>query len=287
DENNKVAAVVSERGCPFSCSFCSTQSTYGSQVTMRSVKSLVDEIEGLVDRGVNIIADYAPTGNRDSERVHEFCEEVRKRGLDNSFSMYALWRLETPNGKPMIDESLIADLTSTLSGFKMGVGIEALSEQAQNYLHKTHSLKHLENVSGWMDKYGALFRGFYMVTPEITKESLLGCETNQVLSKFDDIRVSYLTPFPRTVIGEETKDKLITKDWSRYDCEQPVLRAENMSQGEFGYAVHDVVQGFLLNPIRRERIKEKIKNHPNLHKLYGEYDKKMAGAGFEVLRNSI
>lgn len=283
-----VISTVSERGCPFSCNFCATQSTYGNKVSTRSIKNFVDEINWLVkEKGTGVIVDYAPTTNRSPARIHEFCEEIRKRNLDHRFGMYALWRLESPDGRPMIDESMVDDLSSTLAGLKIGVGIEALSEQDQAYLNKRHSLEHLQNVSGWFDKHGALLRGLYMITPETTKETILKCRTSKVLSLFDDFRISFLTPFNGTPLYEELKDNLITSDWKEYDCENPVLRPTNMSRDEFASAPRDAVQGLLLNPHRRERIRAKIDKHPTLQELYSIYDKNMACAGFEVSGNSI
>ena len=276
-----VSAVISERGRPFGCSFCSTQSTYGNYVATRSIKDLVDEIEFLIkEKEVNMFVDYSPTANRDHKRIHKFCQEVRRRGLQKKFSLYTLWRLQSPKGKFLVNEEIVADLSDAMYGLKIGFGIESLSKKDESLLEKNNSVKYIKQVSRWFDKHGALMRGFYMITPETDEKSIVGCETSEIISCFDDLRVTHLTPFPGTQFDNALNYRLLTKNWTNYNCEQPVIQSIRLSEEKLFKAQNTILQNFLKNSHRQKRILKKIAAHPHLAGCFRDYNKKMESFGF-------
>ncbi|MDP2947793.1 MAG: hypothetical protein Q8N88_06785, partial [Nanoarchaeota archaeon] len=283
--NGKVAVVISERGCPYACSFCSTQNVYGRSVRTKSIMGLADEVENLVrNRDVDMIVDYAPTANRDPKRIHDFADEIRKRNLTQQFSLYHLWRLEHPTtGKLMITDEILEDISQTFFGFKAGVGVESIDENDQAYIHKSHSLENLRSASRSFDKFGGMLRGFFMVTPETTRESIEASRRSELLALFDDIRVTYLVPFPGSPLYEEHKDGLITNDWSKFTSQEPVLKSNYLNEEELRNASRNITQGSLLNPHRKKRIQEKIKRFPKLAKGFGRYHEKMREYGFKTI----
>ena len=276
-----VITLASERGCPFNCNFCSTKSTYGNLVVAQPINSLVNEIEFRVrEQGVNIIVDFAPTANRNHERLHEFCREIRKRKLRKEISLYMLWRLQSPKGKFMVSENLVKDLMETVSGLKIGFGIEALSEKDEKFLEKNRSAEYIALTSKWFDKYGALMRGFHMITPETDEMSIANCETTKLISYFDDLRITYLTPFPGTPLDATLKNCLLTKNWNNYNCEQPVIQSTHLEGGKLLKAQNTILQNFLKNPYRQKRILKKIAAHPHLYSCFNDYNEKMKSFGF-------
>jgi radical SAM superfamily enzyme YgiQ (UPF0313 family) len=275
-KNGNVAAIQTERGCSFGCKFCATQDVYGNSVRPRSIEAIGEEIEWLVrNLGVDMVIDYAATQNRDSKRLHELCAEIRKRGLQKQFSMYGLWRLETPDGRMMVDEDAIRDLADTLLGFKAGIGVEALTEKDAEFIGKRHSVENLMRASEIFDKHSAIFRGFYMITPETTMESIDACKKGSIVHLFDDLRIVYLTPFPGTRLAHETQDMLIDNDWRKFTCETPVLKSNHLTVQQLADAQHIMMGKFLMNPERRRRIKAKVERYPHLMRAYGEYDNRM------------
>ena len=283
-KNKNVVAIISERGCPYACKFCSTQEVYGRTVRTRSIKSLVDEIKDFATKqDVDMIVDYAPTANRDPRRIHQFAQEVRKRGLTKTFGLYHLWRLQTPNGKPMITEELLKDLSDTFTTFKAGIGIEALTENDEEYISKKHSLNNLFSASEAFEKYGAIFRGFFMITPKTTKEAINTCVNSRSLALFDDLRLAYLVPYPGTSFYNQTRNQLITQNWGDFTCQQPVLKSNCLTEEQYENAQREIVQGFLLNKYRLERLRKKLHRFPELEPGVRRYHEKMSEHGFDVL----
>src|SRR4030067_3128754 len=73
--------MITSRGCPFSCDFCS-RPVFGQSIRSRSAINVVDEIESIVDLGYDRVwfADDCFTLNR--ERLIETCDEIVKRRID-------------------------------------------------------------------------------------------------------------------------------------------------------------------------------------------------------------
>ncbi|MBE3095729.1 MAG: radical SAM protein [Planctomycetes bacterium] len=79
----KWGFLLSSRGCPHGCSFCSPvmRKTSGRAVRLRTVGNVVDEIEHLMESGVNVVSfeDDDLTVRRD--HVLSICREITRRRL--------------------------------------------------------------------------------------------------------------------------------------------------------------------------------------------------------------
>ncbi len=88
DHGFAMATVMTSRGCPYSCNFCSNPiAPFGRRYTYRSSKNVVDELEEVVLKyGFDRIwfADDVFTINR--ERTIAICKEIIDRGLQFKWS---------------------------------------------------------------------------------------------------------------------------------------------------------------------------------------------------------
>ena len=75
-----VTTVMSSRGCPFACEFCSNV-VFGDSYRERSPASVVDEIEEALALGYDRIAFSDDVFTLRRERVVAVCDEIERRGL--------------------------------------------------------------------------------------------------------------------------------------------------------------------------------------------------------------
>ncbi len=87
-----TASMMTSRGCPFSCDFCS-KPVFGNTIRMRSAENVVDEIEDILSYGYDSIFFQDDCFTLDYERVCRICDEVMGRGL--SFSWSCLSRVDS------------------------------------------------------------------------------------------------------------------------------------------------------------------------------------------------
>ena len=75
-----ITTVMSTRGCPFSCEFCSNV-VFGQSYRARSAQNVVDEVEQALALGYDRISFADDVFTLDRRRVLRICDEIERRGL--------------------------------------------------------------------------------------------------------------------------------------------------------------------------------------------------------------
>jgi radical SAM superfamily enzyme YgiQ (UPF0313 family) len=151
--NIPAASVVSSRGCPVNCSFCSASAMFGTQLTVRSAINVVNEIEILLKEynyeGVKFF-DSTLTLNRN--HIEAICAEIRKRNLKFP------WECEIRvNG-------MTRDLLHTMRDagcYYVDFGVESTSPSVLKTMHKGITLDHVENVFRWTKELEIFTKVFF------------------------------------------------------------------------------------------------------------------------------
>jgi B12 binding domain/Radical SAM superfamily len=110
--------LITSRGCPFSCSFCTVHATVGKSFRSRSADSVADEIEHYIrDHGVRRFRIEDDNFTMDRTRVLAICREIQRRDLNVE--------LDLPNGMTVV--GLTAELADGMAaaGFRsLFLGLE-------------------------------------------------------------------------------------------------------------------------------------------------------------------
>lgn len=94
--SGRFAPIISSRGCPFNCAFCSTPRTSRRQWRGYSPERTLREIEFLKERfDIRDVFIQDDNFNYDSERVIKLCDLIAARALDVRFSLPSGVRLDT------------------------------------------------------------------------------------------------------------------------------------------------------------------------------------------------
>ena len=91
-----ITTVMSTRGCPFACEFCSNV-VFGDSYRERSPGNVVDEVEEALALGYDRISFADDVFTLDRRRVLAVCDEIARRGL--RFTWECLGRVDTLDGE--------------------------------------------------------------------------------------------------------------------------------------------------------------------------------------------
>ncbi len=81
----KFTTIVSSRGCPFSCTYCSCAAFSQRRWRARSATNVVDELQGLYEAGYENVVFVDDNFTLKKSRVREICDQIRERKIRMRF----------------------------------------------------------------------------------------------------------------------------------------------------------------------------------------------------------
>jgi radical SAM superfamily enzyme YgiQ (UPF0313 family) len=220
--------VITSRGCPFSCIFCSGRRMFGPKVRFRNPGLVVDEIENLQrDFGlakVNIVDDTFTLNHNHTRAV---CEEMLRRNLKLKWSVFA--RVDR------ISEDL-AQLMNRAGCEWVLFGVESADEAILKTIRKGITPEEVRRGVRIAAEAGInVFNSFIFGLPGESRET-----AHKSLAFGDELYHQYgakygfhmLSPLPGTEIYERAKDygiRILSQNWARYDANEPITETATMS----------------------------------------------------------
>ena len=167
---------VGNRGCPFSCTYCSEaalrQAVPGKRIRQRSPRAYAQEIkyqwEKYKKRGMEVALLYDPIFPFDKSWVREFCDEYQRLGLSTVLPFSCFIRADNT-----IDEERIAMLAASNLQFAR-IGIEAGNDVIRREVYgKDISIARFKEVCRLLQSYGISPVGcFILGGPGETKDTM-------------------------------------------------------------------------------------------------------------------
>ena len=228
-EGKPITTVLTSRGCPFNCYFCSSSQFFGLKWRTRSVKSIVDEIEFLVNKyNYHRFAFVDDNFTLNPKRVIEISKEILDRDLD--IKWWAFSRVD----EVLRSEEMVEWMAK--SGCKMlFLGIESVSEEILKEYNKRIKAEDSVKAVELLRKYGIRVWGSFIIGAlEETKKMILNTIKFAKILDPDVAQFSILTPFPGTRLYNDVVKKgwITQKNWSYYDGAHATIRTQYLSPSE-------------------------------------------------------
>ena len=220
--------VITSRGCPYSCIFCSGHRMFGPRVRFRNPGLVVDEVEKLQrDFGlpkINIVDDTFTLNHNHAQAV---CEEMLRRNLKMKWSVFA--RVDR------ISENL-TQLMHRAGCEWVLFGIESADEGILKAIKKGFTPEDVRRGVKTAAEAGInVFNSFILGLPGESRET-----AHKSLAFGDELYQKYgakygfhmLSPLPGTEIYERAKDygiRILTRNWARYNANEPITETATMS----------------------------------------------------------
>ena len=247
-----ITNLITSRGCPFNCYFCSSSRFGGLKWRYRSAKSIVDEMEILYrDYGYRAFAFMDDNFTLSKRRVMEFADELEKRGMDD-----IIWWCFSRVDILIRNEDMVKRMAE-VGAFQIFLGLESHSEDTLDDYGKNIGNKEQDQAIALLRKYGINIHGSFIVGDmNETKEMALQTarwvqEVNPRVAQF-----SILTPYPGTALYHdvESQGRFLHKNWELYDALHATVKTDGMTPDE--------VQKMLIKDYRMAYLNKKRLLHP-------------------------
>ena len=205
-------ALLSSRGCPWKCIFCSARHITGHRYRTMSAERIMQEAEILIHKydakSLYFIDDNFCV---DKKRVLRFCDLYMEKGYHKNINWNCLTRIN------LVDEPFLRKIKE--AGCRsVSFGIETASERLLELINKKTSIDKIVKAVHMARDAGLMVRGsFILGLPTETREDSLATIKFAKSLPLDAAKFSIATPFPGTVFYEMAiKEGFnISGDWSQ------------------------------------------------------------------------
>lgn len=243
DMDTHMTTMITTRGCPMQCSFCSSAAMHGKKIRERSVENIVDEIEYLkTNYDIDTIAFMDDTFTLKKRKVMAICDEILKRNIEIMWGCTS--RVDT------LDEKLLKKMKEA-GCITIFIGVESADQQQLNNMCKNTTIAKIENAFKIAHKLKIrTIASVALGMPGDTKEIM-----NKTVKFVHKLKPNYAiyslaTPYPGTKFYKEAFEKNLIKikDWSKYTLITPILETIDCSLNDMRKIQAKAFMKFYLRP---------------------------------------
>lgn len=235
----QVANLMTSRGCPFSCIFCTTSRMF-YPYRYRSPDNVIEELEMYKQMGFEYVnfEDDNFTANR--KRAKEILIKMIQNDLVFNETFF-FGRTDLAK-----DEELLALLRDAHLN-RVLIGIESLNQESLDYIDKKQKIEDIEYCGKMLEKYKIrLIASIVLGLDYDTKEDIRkAVEFSKKINAYQ-LQPAVLTPYPGTPLYEQFKEegRILIKDWQYYDMMNVVFEPKNMTPWELEFEFFKAVNEF-------------------------------------------
>jgi anaerobic magnesium-protoporphyrin IX monomethyl ester cyclase len=220
--------VITSRGCPFKCIFCSGPRLFGRRVRFRKPELVLDEIEQINKvfgfTKINIVDDTFTLNERHAKAI---CEGIMKRNLKIEWNVFA--RADTVNLE-MLSLMREAGCEWLLYGAESG-NPEILKTIKKGTTPDTIREGTRIATEAGIKVFNSFIFGLPGETPETARQTMdFAHELDEKYGAKYGFHI--LSPLPGTELYDNPEDyglQILSHDWAKYDANRPITRTRDMS----------------------------------------------------------
>jgi anaerobic magnesium-protoporphyrin IX monomethyl ester cyclase len=199
-----ITSVMTSRGCPFNCEFCS-RPVFGNTFRTRSAANIVDELEIVLKLGYRRVwfADDCFTLNRD--RLLKVCDEMIRRGIQLEWE--CLSRVDT------VDKETTGKMKSA-GCVRMFFGIESGNDKILSLMKKQITTSRAREAVNITKQSGIKIGAFFIVGyPGEKSDTILDTVRFASGLPLDYLSFTMPYPIPGTDLYDRIRGALISNEW--------------------------------------------------------------------------
>lgn len=253
------AQISYSRGCPHCCSFCASPAVWQAKVIFRDTQDIVEELQYLKSKwGTNLVYFTDLGVNVSKRRILDLCQAFIKSRIKMSWFATAC----VPLGKD------VAEAMAEVGCSRLGFGLESLLDSSLARIKPQQTVGQIYETLETTNNLGILNRAYLMMgypweTKRMLEETLMRLKELPI----DELKVSFVTPFPGTRINTQWSDRL-SQDITRYTCDYPVVKCDNLTAKELLHERARIVRGYYQSREFRVHCLEKVRRFPHLDQSF-------------------
>jgi radical SAM superfamily enzyme YgiQ (UPF0313 family) len=219
-----LAPVMTSRGCPYDCSFCSVTGMFGQKYRFRSKERVIEELENHRKFGGDFVFFYDDNFCAHKKRTKELLHTMIEKKITPNWT--AQVRVEVAKDPELLD-LMVKSKCHTVY-----IGLESINPETLKLYNKGQSVEDITNCIKTLHKKKIRIHGMFVFGSDTDTTDTIA-ETVKFAKKNDleSVQFLILTPLPgtRCYSDLDKQGRIITKDWSLYDAHHVVYEPKLMS----------------------------------------------------------
>ena len=263
----KFSSIITTKGCPNKCDFCSVPTFQGGKFRERPVEDVLDEMEATDYKGLMLAEDnFYGHGKRSNERAKSLFKGMVDRKLNKDWLGFTALNIS--------QDAETLDYMAKSGNFGMLIGIESTNEEVLKKMNKRVNLKmgvdsYYESVDK-IHQAGLVVWGSMVFGADGDNKDSFERMANYVLdNNIDILTYGINTPFPTTPLFKrvDSEGRIFRKnfptDWKYYDTANVCHRFVDMSLEEFIEGMQLVYKMIYDGDMLRKRFRNTINRTHN------------------------
>ncbi|MCI2146558.1 MAG: B12-binding domain-containing radical SAM protein [Clostridiales bacterium] len=247
------ANVLTTRGCPFRCTFCTTSRMF-APYRQRSVDNVIDEIRMYKKMGFKYMNFEDDNFTADKERAKEICRRMIAEDLTFKETFF-FGRTDMAKDEELLQLLHDAHLNRVL------IGIESLNQKALDRVNKGQNIQDIRDAAKACADHG--IRLIASIVLGIDDDSIEDIHRSVAFAKSVNayqLQCAILTPYPGTPVYEqfEREGRMLTHDWEQFDMMNVTFKPAKMSPWQLQEEFYKAVEYFY-----------DFSSAKTMHKLFG------------------
>jgi len=238
-----LASLISSRGCPYACKFCSNEALTNSRMRVHSIGRVLEDINNVVETGTNLVFFHDDTFTYNKQRAIKILRAIKNRFKNTKIICHTR--------ADHIDEELAYEMAQN-NCVEVQIGVESGVELILKEYDKRLNLEKINNAFFLLRKYKInTWATFIFGAPSETLET--AAQTIKFAKKINPTYASFivLLPLPKTFFFDlyDKKGWLITKDWRHYSWHgNPIIQTDNLSPNDLIRLRRKAFSSFYIRP---------------------------------------
>jgi anaerobic magnesium-protoporphyrin IX monomethyl ester cyclase len=220
-----LTPVVTSRGCPGACHFCSSSTFFGRGWRYRSAEAVLAELDEVYNRyGFRAVTFMDDNFTLAPDRVEKIADGIMERGYDLKWWTFS--RVDTIVRNP----GMVARMADA-GAIMVYMGIESGSDETLNSLGKETNSTDVYQALQILRRHGIESYGSYIIgnlnesSADVDKTIDLAIKLDTNIAQF-----TILTPYPGTVLYEKVRERIFCRRWKFYDGLHVVFRHPHINR---------------------------------------------------------
>ncbi|MFW6114280.1 MAG: B12-binding domain-containing radical SAM protein [bacterium] len=235
-----IVPVMTSRGCPFDCNFCTVTKVFGRKFRNLSAERVVAEMENAMTYfATKNFFFYDDNFTANHRRVDKICDLLMEKNLDITWA--AQVRCDLAKNPELVNKM-------AKSGCRwVYIGFESIDDETLKALHKSQTQADIVRAVEVFHQFSINIHGMFMFGEDHdTLETIDRTVEFATSQGVDTVQFMILTPFPGTRCYEDlvAENRLLHKNWDYYNAMFIVFRPANMSPGSLQSETYRAYQQF-------------------------------------------